>query len=417
MRFFLSGPLFAFLAGLLLLIEGASLFASRWLPATLAATHLLTIGFMLQVMFGALIQVLPVVAGAHLARPRATAVVVHGGLNSGALLLAAGFYFAQPQLLEGAALLLGLAVLVFLVEAGRALLKVPSTSPTIRGLKLALGGLFAVVALGILMALGLAGGWPLPWPVLADLHAGWGLGGWAGVLLAAMAYVVVPMFQLTPGYPARPGWWFPVVVSVLLLGWSVAVLAGLPLLGRLCQALIAVAGLAFAGLTWRLQGKRRRARADATYRYWQLGLGASLLALAMLLVAAIFPPVAELPGWPLFFGILLIAGGYLSFIIGMLYKIIPFLAWMHLQNQGQMRVAAPNMNRILADGAMLRQMHAYALALVLLLAAVFWPVWLARPAGLALMLASGWLAFNLVGAVRRYYRHSADIREKLAALA
>ena len=36
----------------------------------------------------------------------------------------------------------------------------------------------------------------------------WWLGGWAGVLLAAMAYVVVPMFQLTPGYPALASWLF-----------------------------------------------------------------------------------------------------------------------------------------------------------------------------------------------------------------
>jgi hypothetical protein len=417
LRFFLTGPLFAGLAGVLLLVEGGELFASRWLPATLAATHLLTVGFMLQVMLGALIQILPVVAGANLARPRRVAGWVHAGLTIGTVVLVGGFLFGVPAWLSAGALLLAASLFYFLLVTGRALFAVPSTSPTIRGLKLALGGLFAVVALGTLMALGVAHGWSLPLAELTDLHAGWGLGGWVGVLLAALAYVVVPMFQLTPGYPARPGWWFPVLIVAILLAWSGAVFFDLPWLVRVCQAGLALAGLAFAGLTWRLQGQRRRARADATYRYWQLGLAASLAALLMLLAAASSPALAELPGWPLFFGILLIVGGFQSFIIGMLYKIVPFLAWLHLQNQGQAKIPAPNMGRILADADMQRQLQAHALALAMLLGAVFSPEWLARPAGLLGVLANGGLAFNLLAALRRYRRHGEEIRDKLAALA
>jgi hypothetical protein len=61
------------------------------------------------------------------------------------------------------------------------------------------------------------------------------------------------------------------------------------------------------------------------------------------------------------------------------------------------------------------QMKAYAVALCLLLAAVFWPDWLARPAGLAFAGATGWLWWNLLSVVRRYRWHRADIEAKLAA--
>src|SRR5574343_651127 len=179
LRFFLTAPLFAVLAGVLIAYEGSALFASRWTPGALAATHLITVGFMLQVMLGALIQILPVVTGANLRRPLALARIVHGGLSAGALLLASGLYSGRPELLSGAALALGLTVLLFLASTVQALSDVPSTSPTIRGLKLALFGLLGVVGLGILMALALANGWALPLPALTDLHAGWGLGGWA----------------------------------------------------------------------------------------------------------------------------------------------------------------------------------------------------------------------------------------------
>lgn len=416
LRFFLTAPLFAVLAGLLIAFEGPDIYVSRWMPAALAVTHLLTLGFMLQMMFGALIQILPVVAGANLPRPLLVATIVHAGLSIGALLLAAGFYFAVPILLSSAAGLLALTVIVFLAAALRALIGISSTSPTIRGLKLAMFALAVVVSLGVVMAQALAYGWALPLPMLTDLHAGWGLGGWAGVLLAAIAYVVVPMFQLTPGYPARASWWYPVAMLALLLLWSSAVLADSPGLIRFSQALAALAGLAFAGLTLRLQCKRRRARADVTYRYWQLGLAGSVFALFMLLTAAIWPAASELQGWTIIFAILLIPGGFLPFIIGMLYKIVPFLTWLHLQNLGQAKVPAPNMNNILPAINMERQMKAYAIAVVLLLAAALLPEWLSRPAGLAFAVACGWVWFNLLGAMRRYAEHKVDIEAKLAAI-
>lgn len=413
LRFFLTAPLFAVFAGLLVAFEGPDIFGSRWTPGALAATHLLTVGFMMQAMLGALIQILPVVAGANLRNPLRVAKIVHIGLSFGALLLATGLYLSHPSLLAGAALLLGLTVAFFLFATARALIGVPSTSPTIRGLKLALIGLTGVVGIGIGMALALAYGWALPLPALADLHAGWGLGGWAGVLLAAMAYVVVPMFQLTPGYPARPSWWFPVVMLAMLLLWSVAVLADWSWLLRLSQLLAAIAGIAFSVLTLRLQGKRRRARADATYRYWQLGLSASIFALFLLSTVAFWPAAADIDGWSLFFGIALVAGGFLSFIAGMLYKIVPFLAWLHLQNCGQAKVPAPAMNKILSDRDTQRQWLAYVVALGLLLAAVLFPRWLAVPAGLAFAAANGWLWWNLWSAVLRYGRFRAEIVDAL----
>jgi hypothetical protein len=415
LRFFITAPLFGLLAGLLLVWEGPSLLVSRWTPGTLAITHLLTIGFMLQTMLGALIQILPVVAGVNLANPLAVSRWLHVGLSGGALLLAAGFLFGMPDALTGGAMVLGVTIGGFLLVVMLPLFRVPSTSPTIGGLKLAMLGLAGTVALGVLLALALAWGWPVALLILADLHAAWGLGAWAGVLLAAMAYVVVPMFQLTPGYQARPSWWFPVLMFACVVFWSVAVLFEIPLVGQLAQLVASLLGLAFCVVTLRLQSKRRRARPDATYRYWQLGLGCAIFALFSGLTVTLWPAVANSNEWPILFGILLIGGGFISFIVGMLYKIVPFLAWLHLQNLGESKVPAPAMNKILAEKAMQRQMICQALAIVLAVGAVFSPDWLARPAGLIFVVANAFLIWNLAGAVRRYRQHALLIAEKLAA--
>ena len=69
LRFFLTAPLFAVAAGFVIIVSGPDAMVSRWTPAVLALTHLLAAGFMLQVMLGALLQILPVVAGANMRRP------------------------------------------------------------------------------------------------------------------------------------------------------------------------------------------------------------------------------------------------------------------------------------------------------------------------------------------------------------
>ena len=86
LRFFLSAPLFALLSSIVLLWSGEDLMASRWSPATLAAVHLLTLGYMAMVMAGAMIQMLPVLAGTPVPRPRLFAGIVHVALVLGVLL-------------------------------------------------------------------------------------------------------------------------------------------------------------------------------------------------------------------------------------------------------------------------------------------------------------------------------------------
>ncbi|MCZ7654672.1 MAG: hypothetical protein M5R42_10950 [Rhodocyclaceae bacterium] len=85
-RFFLTAPLFGMAAGLLLLWQGPQAFVSRWTPVALALTHLLAVGFMLQAMCGALLQMLPVAAGANIWQPRRVTHLTHAGLTIGTLL-------------------------------------------------------------------------------------------------------------------------------------------------------------------------------------------------------------------------------------------------------------------------------------------------------------------------------------------
>ena len=98
LRFFLTAPWFLVMAALLLLWQSLQeIFANRWLPAMLALTHLLTLGFMAQVMLGALLQILPVVVGVVVPRPRLTGTLIHVPLTLGALALSIVFWGGSPR--------------------------------------------------------------------------------------------------------------------------------------------------------------------------------------------------------------------------------------------------------------------------------------------------------------------------------
>lgn len=412
-RFFVSAPLFSLLAGLLLAVAGPQALVSRWLPETLALTHLIAVGFMLQVMLGAMIQVLPVVAGANLPRPLLVARVLHGLLLGGALALAAGFLDLFAGAFTLAIALLGSGIGGFALIAAFSLRGIPATSASIGGFRLALVGLGGLLVLGVLLAGGLAGLWQVPLLALTRLHINWALAGWGLALLSAVAYVVVPMFQITPAYPALFTRHFaPALLASVLLA-SCAPLVDEDL-GELLQLPVIALAVLFCGTTLGLQARSKRARPDATQKFWRLAMFAGLAAALLWAGARLVPPLAQWDGWPLLFGILVLVGGFMSVIIGMLYKIVPFLIWLHLQNRGQGRVFAPNMKAVLAETHMLRHLRLHLLACALLLAAVFWPEGLARLAGLALMGASAALFANLLAAARLYRQHAAHVDAVLA---
>ncbi|MFO1409104.1 MAG: hypothetical protein U1F06_01815 [Steroidobacteraceae bacterium] len=405
MRFFLTAPLYLVAAGALLWVAGPAALLTRWAPAAMALTHLLTLGFVTQVMCGAAQQVLPVVAGAPLPRAHAVATVAHLGLNLGTLLLAAGFLGGAPRLLEfgAAALVLGLGTLLVAVVV--ALARARATTATATGLRLAFGGLAVTLVLGVLLVLALGGVGRLPLMELLATHVAWGLLGWILALVAAVAYQVVPMFQVTPAYPA----WLarallPALFAALALR-SLAALAGLPALATtLLDTLLALLALGFAVVTLRLQQRRRRRIADVTVQFWQLAMLCLAAAALLRAASAWHAPLAEAALLPFAIAVLALPGCAVAVISGMLYKIVPFLVWFHAQARAAGRGAPRSTQEVIAPGAARWHLRLHLASLALLAGALAWPGPLYRPAALLLMANGAWLARNLSSAARRLPR-------------
>lgn len=411
-RFFLTAPLFGIAAGLLILLQGNDILASRWTPSSLALTHLLAVGFMLQVMCGAMLQVLPVAAGANVWRPRLMANLTHPGLTLGGILLVSGFLAGQALLFQLAVILLSLTLGFYAVVVLGAVIFTPAKGPTILTLRVALPALIVTITLGA--TLGSAFGWHLGLPVidLTHIHASWGLGGWGLLLVGGVGYLVVPMFQLTPNYPA----WFsrsyaPALFGLLTL-WSLAwLLADRPVLVQQILATVAavLVGL-YAVLTLNLQRQRRRKIIEPTLLFWRMAMACLILSALGVIVLQVYPASANYEHLPYLMGVLLLVGVFVSVISGMLYKITPFLNWLHLQTIGKPGLVVPNIRQMVPEARMFMQFRFHVAAVVLLLGAVWLPQ-LIYPGGLALTASCAWLEWNLVTATRNYLRFRQELQQ------
>lgn len=402
-RFFLVGPLFIVAAGLLLAGQGADVFSSRWHPVLLAVLHLLTVGFLLQIMLGALLQILPVAVGANIRASRGLALVTQIGIVSAASELAYGFASGNSLMFRIALPSIGLPVAVYVLMCGAALLGSQARGATLLTLRMALLALVPAIVFGGVLAAIFGWGLALPVPELVAVHAAWAFVGWGLMLVMAVAYLVVPMFQLTPPYKPRYATAMPIIVVVGLLLWTLPHLSSFPFAGlvrEVATLMLSFVVSAFALLTLHLQSQRRRKQRDVTLYFWRLGM---VVLLAVVLVslgnewwdASVFQERLEILA-----GVLLVVGVFMSLINGMLYKIVPFLNWLHLQRQVS---PVPNMKHMISDKAMLGQFRVHVATLLCLGLAVFFPV-LVGVGGVLLMASGVWLAWNLWRAAL-FYRH------------
>jgi len=167
----------------------------------------------------------------------------------------------------------------------------------------------------------------------------------------------------------------------------------------------------FAITTLYLQQNRRRRRFNVTMAFWRIAMLALLAAVVVWISGQFLSQLAAWSGYGLLLGVLYIVGFVVSVISGMLYKIVPFLIWFHLQSRHISQSGLPTVNEIIPEKGAYRQMLVHLSALLLLLAAVIWPQWFVYPAGFLAAASFLLLAINLIAACRVYSRTLASLAD------
>lgn len=392
--FFQTAAGFLFLAATLAALDALFVGSSgRWSPAALAITHLVTLGYLTLIMLGALLQMLPVLLGTSVRLPTRVLYAIRYGISAGTLLLALGLYLAQPLALMLAIFSLTLSAAPLLIAISHALLTSRAQAALTWPFRKAWLAFILTLTLGIGLAGMLADLWPFAHSShIIPLHITWGLGGWILFLIIGSAYQVVPMLQLTAPYPdliSRNLTW-------LILVGLIAISMGMTHIGLI---ICAVAALSFAIVTLWIQARRRRKTKDITLQFWRIGM------ISLCLCAIITPFLSTLDDPEhTGLGLLFLLGFAASVVNGMIYKILPFLAWFHLRAQAGAThtTSIPNMKQFISDAAQTWHYRTHLAAIALILPTPWLDSTWSIP-GWSLLAISAMLLWRNIAAIKRIF--------------
>ncbi len=326
-RFFLAAVAFHLLAWLLLSFGAADLsgFTGGTGPV-LGAIHLLTLGVFSTTAIGASYQLLPVATRQPLTRTlpaRASFWLLVTGIPLLAYAMATS---ARTGLVAGAVLTsTGLVVFAVLTALNlRSATSLPVVAAFGWGAILALAGL---VTAGLYLIADFNGGFLANHSALAHIHMVLAVFGFMGLLVAGFSTILIPMFALSTSPKPRPSWALLTLAGAAIVTFTIGAFAQ----SQLTLILAAGFGLGAGGTYLWLMQKSLRARMRR-----KLGLSFLLIRASWgLLAVGLIIGFALLAGVPIhngdsLFGFVILAGWLLTFLLGILQRIMPFLASMHI---------------------------------------------------------------------------------------
>ena len=412
-RFFLSAPLFIIACALLVLFSGETLWLSRWQPNMLALTHGFTLGFLTMVMMGALLQLLPVIGGIGIAKPRIIATTSHVLYCAGVIALMLSFIFAHNWLTLTALVLLSSGLGLYLAAIIWVLIKKISQGDSINGFRLAIISLVTVLLLGVFLLANRVG-FTVPFMSIdkhiTDTHALMGLVGWAGILIISVSFQVLPMFHVAPNMPKYIRQYLSVSLFILLVFYSVY--------AEFSLTLIFISHGVFSVTLFYVITQRKRKVPDTSIKYWQLAAATLLLLNVLYFLPDSFYMPAQTPLWRALpdKGMLLTAifiyFYLLSVIQGMLLKILPFLSYTHLQQRCFIDFSAmqfiPHMHDFLSKKKAMVLYYMHVLSGLSLIAVIFEPS-LYFVFAILLLIEFVWLLILMVKCMCLYFRVNQQI--------
>lgn len=331
---FFSAILSLLAAVVLMMVSYQGLFWNHFSPVILAVTHLMVLGWIAFTIFGAMFQLTPVVLQTPLWSEK-LGFVQYGFHLIGLVLLIYSFYiFAFNWITVIGGSLLLIAVVLFIINNSMTIYGAKENNIT--GVFMIAGNiyLFLTVVMGLMLAINQFYNYlPGNHLKLLTVHAHLGMAGWIGMIICGVSVKLIPMFNLSHGFSFKPTWVVFYVLNVGIVGFSLSRFFGFDSTGDyIFIPVIAVAFLIFFYQILMIIKHRLKKQMDLGIKISLFGYStlvvATLVGVALLFVAnyTIDDKSIDLA---VIYGFILIFGFFSQLIMGQLYKIVPFLIWLH----------------------------------------------------------------------------------------
>ena len=349
-RFFVTACMFHLLAWIVLFLAADDVAGFRGgTGPVLAAIHLLTLGTLAMTAIGASFQLFPVVTRQALARTW-PGHLCYALMLPGVILLSWGMGVHDPVPMRLGAGLVCAGLLVFTLLTADNLRRAGSVAVVAAHGALSLIFLIAASTLGLVLVWDVGAGFLTGRGGLVLVHLALAGFGFMGVLILGLSLILIPMFVLSRSPPARPGWVQLGLATLALLGFSAATLGGFETFTGPALILGIGATGVYLALMRRTLNASMRKRLGLSFVL--LRLSWAFLVLTLLLETARHFGLA-IPNAPSLIGFTLLAGWLLTFLCGVLQRIMPFLASMHAAGKSGL---PPLMSEMAADGPL--KLHA-----------------------------------------------------------
>jgi MFS family permease len=394
LKFFITASLFGLLLGLFLFgnITDILLFDNNTIY--LITIHLLALGVMTSFMLGALFQMLPVIAGVIIKVPTIKSMVAHSALVIGLLLQLIAFGTFNSILYLVSAIVLGSGLIYTSILMLKEIVKIKNHSNSSLGILFALGSFMIAILLGVYLLLTLGGYINGTFFIeIKEAHYSFALFGWVTLLVVSISFQVVEMFYVTPKFSPLLSRYLSIVIFLLLILKTVILFMGLN--STLLNIAIALIFIIYGSITIYMLYRRKRPTKDATVWFWRLGLGLLIFSSLIIIIYNIVGLDERIEGLSYFTFI----GFVLSIVFAMVYKIVPFLVWFHLSNQGYME--APMMFDVIHPQK--AKIHFWIHISTLIawsLSLLYQPIFIL--ASILLSISFGWLLYHLIFALKKY---------------
>ena len=347
---------------LLLAGEEATSFRGGLGPA-LAAVHLLTLGVLTTTAIGAAVQLLPVATRRALAGVWPIKLVFWLTVP-GLIVLIAGMYAYHPLVMIAGAVATTAGLLVFAGLLADNLRRAGSMPVVAAFGWAAFAALIALVALGLALSVDFELGFLGDHAATALAHMILGGFGFMGMLALGFSHVLVPMFALSSAPAKRPAYAAFVAAAIAIVLGTAGALLGSRIVLTAAGAIGLVAVIAHLWLMRAALTTGMRKRLGLSFILVRAAWAALLLTIPVGL-AALYDLAG--PNGATLFGLVLLGGWLMTFLFGILQRIIPFLASMHVT---QPRGAPPLLSELGAAGPLTVHAACHGIAIVGLAAAI-----------------------------------------------
>ena len=389
-RFFLTAPVFGILLGIVFFISPFETISNQYSSLAIGAVHLFTLGILSMIMFGAMQQMMPVLAGAVIQKPNLFANIVHTSLTLGTMGFCTYFLLDVKMALHIGVLFLAISFLTFFIYSIKILFQVKFLTSTVKAMKFfALSGLITLL-IGLYIASShMSSNIGTNHYAFVNAHMLFGLFGFAVLLIMGVSFQVIPMFYVARDFPKIFQEKAPLVIFILLFILSVFFFFNFDMF--FLKTFLTVVLVAFAVLGIKSLNNRKRPVFDVTLWYWKFSLSMFLISLFIWLSNALESS---------YILAVVFAFGFLySLLQGMVYKIIPFLSWFHLTSKGYFNV--PTLREFINEKH-IKYHFFFHVASVFSFALAFWINSFIYVAALLFIASNILFLINCISAIKKY---------------